>query len=129
MFAGTSVNSTNAGISANSTNAYSWYVFAGTSANSTNAYSWYVFAGTSYNSTSAHSWYMFAGTNANREASIIIQQMAVYISNLFFLTSDAYTQIIRDIDLNEDIKGNQFIKQSISQSNIKRKSETIKYNK
>jgi len=45
------------------------------------------------------------GTQASDDMSSAIERLAVYIANLFFLTSDTSAPILRDRDLTEEVAG------------------------
>ena len=45
------------------------------------------------------------GTNGDEESSAYIQQFAVYIANLFFLTSDTQAIIVKDDELDDSLAG------------------------
>ena len=44
----------------------------------------------------------YPGTQGSEAVTQELLESAVYIANLFFLTSDAYAPIIKDTDLSED---------------------------
>ena len=47
-----------------------------------------------------------AGSGGDAEINRHIQDLAVYISNLFLLTSDAVAPIIKDNQLTQEVAGN-----------------------
>jgi len=49
--------------------------------------------------------YVDVGTQASDEMSSAIERLAVYIANLFFLTSDVNAPVLKDKDLTEELAG------------------------
>jgi len=43
---------------------------------------------------------------ASKEMTMAIEKLAVYIGNLFFLTSDTEAPIVKDVDLSDNIASN-----------------------
>lgn len=50
-------------------------------------------------------WFLYTGTIGTPGVSARLQAAAVYIANLFLLTSDTTVQIIKDIDVDPDTVG------------------------
>lgn len=45
----------------------------------------------------------------SQEMTMAIEKLAVYIGNLFFLTSDTAAPIVKDVDLSDNIASNHLL--------------------
>ena len=85
------------------------------------------------------SLYSITGSSSEADVNFALRQMAVYIANLFYLTSDALVPIVRDKDLTKESLQNtniivlgamdSFILRYLQKSQLRYENDTIRLGK